>query len=119
MNERTNRGIFLSRPDLVIENDDTQIVMDTKWKRLKNMNRKGVQREDLYQMYAYVSRYKKAKAAILLYPYTEEMKNESFPIEYWSIEDEPSKKVAVHMVTLPDRTETIAQLKELVDFHMN
>lgn len=118
INERTNRGIFQLRPDIVIENNDTQIVMDTKWKRLKNMNRKGVQREDLYQMYAYVSRYKKAKVAILLYPYTEEMKNELFPIEYWSIEDEPSKKVAVHMVTLHSHAETINQLQEIVEFHM-
>lgn len=118
INERTNRGIFQLRPDLVIENNEAQIVMDTKWKRLKQMNRKGVQREDLYQMYAYVSRYKKANAAILLYPYTEEMKNEPFPIEYWSIEDEPLKKVAVHMVTLHNQADTINQLKDIVEFHM-
>ncbi|MEI4770066.1 hypothetical protein WAX74_10495 [Psychrobacillus sp. FJAT-51614] len=119
INERTKRGIFQLRPDLVIENDNSQIVIDTKWKRLKNINRKGVQRDDLYQMYAYVTRYKKAKAAILLYPYTREISNDQFPIEYWSIEGEQSKKVAVHMVALQDRAETIANLKEIVAFHLN
>ncbi|MCZ2260794.1 McrC family protein [Sporosarcina sp. G11-34] len=119
VNERTNRGIFQLRPDLVIENDSSQIVIDTKWKRLTNSGRHGVKREDLYQMYAYVTRYKNAKAAILLYPFTPEITSEAFPIEYWSIEEQENKKVAVHMVTLHSRSETITQLKEIVGYHLN
>ena len=119
LNERTSRGIFQLRPDLVIENISSQIIIDTKWKRLKNRSRQGVKREDLYQMYAYVTRYKNAKAAILLYPFTPEITNEEFPIEYWSIEEQQDKKVAVHMVTLHNRAETISQLKEIVAFHLH
>lgn len=119
INERTNRGIFQLKPDLVIENESSQIVIDTKWKRLKNSNRKGVQRDDFYQMYAYVTRYKNAKVAILLYPFTEELKDVQFPIEYWSIEDLSHKKVAVHMVTLHNRAETIDELRRIAEFHMH
>lgn len=41
-----------------------------------------------------------------------------FPIEYWSIEEQQNKKVAVHMGSLNNRSETISQLKEIVGDHL-
>lgn len=68
VNEHNGNDIFQLKPDIVVDNGNTQIIIDTKWKTLTNGNRSGVKREDLFQMYAYLTRYERAKTAILLYP---------------------------------------------------
>ena len=57
---------FALRPDIVVDND---IVIDTKWKRLKPEDRVvGVEPSDVYQMLAYAHAYD-ARRVVLLYPW--------------------------------------------------
>lgn len=51
---------FAIRPDLVVTRDDNSVViLDTKWKKLINDRRKnyGISQADMYQMYAYSKKY--------------------------------------------------------------
>ncbi|WP_414055788.1 McrC family protein [Macrococcus equi] len=69
------------KPDLVVrsQTDNEVIIMDTKWKILK---KEGPTQVDLYQMYAYFTRYKqfneKVKKVVLLYPYTDSFQPTTF-----------------------------------------
>jgi 5-methylcytosine-specific restriction enzyme subunit McrC len=61
---------FNLRPDIVLENDNEIIIVDTKWKLLSSD--KSPSQSDMYQMYAYGKKYavngKKVSRIILLYP---------------------------------------------------
>lgn len=61
---------FALRPDIVVVRDgETRLIIDTKWKRLKEgQNREGVIPADAYQMFAYAERYD-ARDVVLLYPH--------------------------------------------------
>lgn len=56
-----NRGKFRLRPDLVVENDDTPVlIVDTKWKLLNAFQERenyGISQSDMYQLYAYGKKY--------------------------------------------------------------
>jgi 5-methylcytosine-specific restriction enzyme subunit McrC len=56
---------FQLKPDIVI--DDGKIVLDTKWKIIKI--KKDILQSDLYQMFAYASKYKNCEKVYLIYPY--------------------------------------------------
>lgn len=61
---------FALRPDILLERNGQKIIVDTKWKRLsagKNANY-GISQADMYQMYAYHTRYRNVVQVILLYP---------------------------------------------------
>lgn len=63
---------FRLKPDIVLTGLDKnpQIIVDTKWKRLRTDaedNRNGVSQADLYQMYAYANRYE-CPDNLLLFP---------------------------------------------------
>ncbi|MDE4907169.1 McrC family protein [Methanogenium marinum] len=61
-------GVFRLIPDMVIRQNKTVFVIDTKYKILDEEDRKfGVSQADMYQMYAYVTKLR-AKAGVLLYP---------------------------------------------------
>lgn len=61
-------GAFKLRPDIVLKVDGADIIVDTKWKLLSEAKKNcGISQEDMYQMYAYGTRYN-AKKVILLYP---------------------------------------------------
>jgi len=66
---------FCLRPDVVLtsKNEKKTIILDTKWKLLKNEERSnyGISQGDMYQMYAYAKKYKAYKI-VLLYPKTED-----------------------------------------------
>ncbi len=73
--EENNRNIFSLRPDIVVTREDGhQIIMDTKWKRLVDEDRKnyGISQADMYQMFAYSKKYN-IPDIWLLYPKTKEM----------------------------------------------
>ncbi|PAF54483.1 hypothetical protein BKH42_00815 [Helicobacter sp. 13S00482-2] len=53
------------RPDIVATKDNETIILDTKWKKIESQ--KDIAVSDIYQMWAYVSKYKSEKT-ILLYP---------------------------------------------------
>ncbi len=54
-------------PDIVI--NDGQFIIDTKWKIIGD--RQDISQSDLYQIFAYASKYSGCKAVYLLYPYVE------------------------------------------------
>lgn len=63
---------FPLRPDIVLRSktDERVFIIDTKWKRLYNNPREnyGISQADMYQMYAYHTRYENVQTVILLYP---------------------------------------------------
>ena len=70
------RKQFSLRPDIVLKKDDRLIILDTKWKRLIDNERKnyGISQADMYQMYAYSKKYQTSEIW-LLYPLDDEMRN--------------------------------------------
>ena len=67
-------GKFRLKPDIVINrkvSDDTDniVIADTKWKILsKDKTHQGVSQSDMYQLYAYGTKYKHCKQMYLIYP---------------------------------------------------
>lgn len=70
------RKQFSLRPDIVLKKNDRIIVLDTKWKKLIDNERKnyGISQSDMYQMYAYSKKYNTSEIW-LLYPINDEMKD--------------------------------------------
>lgn len=61
---------FALRPDIVINkvnDEDEQLIADTKWKIIKN--EKDISQQDMYQLYAYGTKYIDCKKLYLIYPY--------------------------------------------------
>ena len=114
-NENTDRDIFSLIPDIVIEVDNKErLIIDTKWKRInESKNRHGVKREDLYQMYAYLTRYKDVKSSILLYP-SDYNDNKEDLLESWYLHDNKEKKIRVYTIDLYDEANTIDTLKDII-----
>ncbi|MFB5589540.1 McrC family protein [Bacillus cereus] len=118
VNEHNCNDIFQLKPDIVVDNGRTQIIMDTKWKSLTSGNRSGVKREDLFQMYAYLTRYERAKTAILLYP-----KQLEFEIDYnehiqsWYLHADKEKKLKVYGVSLESKVKTIKELNKILQIN--
>ncbi|MGL5052226.1 MAG: 5-methylcytosine restriction system specificity protein McrC [Cetobacterium sp.] len=67
-------GRFGLRPDIVIEKENEIIVCDTKWKIMS----KEPSQEDMYQLYAYGTKYEKCKKVYLIYPFVDS----SNPLKY-------------------------------------
>ena len=115
--EESNRGVFKLIPDIVIEKNGIEsVIIDTKWKSIESkFNRHGVKREDLYQMYAYLTRYKNARTVILLYPYNERIEGEEGEyLESWYLDEEEHKRVRVYAVNLENEKETLKSLDKIV-----
>ncbi|MCX0401814.1 McrC family protein [Clostridium perfringens] len=115
--EETNRGVFKLIPDIVIEKNGVErVIIDTKWKSVESkFNRHGVKREDLYQMYAYLTRYKNVSTVILLYPYNERIEGEEGEyLESWYLDEEEHKRVRVYAVNLENEKETLKSLDKIV-----
>lgn len=114
-NEKTNRDIFQLKPDIVI-GDDNQIIVDTKWKQVfsqEEVNRSGVKREDLFQMYAYLTRYKHVSRGILLYPKTVEQKGDDLFLQSWKLDGQDTL-LRVYAVSLLNREKTEKELIEIL-----
>lgn len=62
---------FPLRPDIVLSREGERIIVDTKWKKLADDPRQnyGISQADMYQMYAYHTRFDNVKRVILIYPY--------------------------------------------------
>jgi 5-methylcytosine-specific restriction enzyme subunit McrC len=73
---------FALRPDIVLKKDRRTVIMDTKWKNLKNDAKAnyGISQNDIYQMYAYSKKYETSEIW-LLYPINNEMRG-STPITF-------------------------------------
>ncbi len=77
-----NRGKFRLRPDIVVADDDSPVlIIDTKWKLLnsyKGRDNYGISQSDMYQLYAYGKKYQfehhRTPHLVLLYPENENFK---------------------------------------------
>lgn len=115
-NELTNRDIFQLKPDIVIGDKD-QIIIDTKWKQVylkEEVNRSGVNREDMYQMYAYLTRYKHANAGILLYPKIQKQEGNHLFLQSWKLDDS-NTILRVYTVSLIDKETTEKELLNILE----
>lgn len=74
-------GVLRLEPDLLVEGPDHRLIMDTKWKLLKEgkKGRGGVADGDLYQLHAYTRRYA-CKRSVLLYPFTKGLEPRDFDV---------------------------------------
>ena len=60
---------FALKPDIVIKHNNNLIIADTKWKILsEDKTHQGVNQADMYQLYAYGTKYKECKDMYLIYP---------------------------------------------------
>lgn len=103
---------FALKPDIVItcrDDDDRQIILDTKWKSLiDNPNKNyGISQTDMYQMYAYSKKYKTPEIW-LLYPENEEMKKEKDIL----FESEDHVTVRLFFIDIAHIEESMLMLKE-------
>lgn len=64
-------------------------------------------------MYAYLTRYKDMKSAILLYPSSSDSSSEY--LESWYLEHNKNKKIRVYAVSLYDEVKTLETLKNIVE----
>jgi 5-methylcytosine-specific restriction enzyme subunit McrC len=63
-----SRKMFALQPDIVLEREESRIIVDTKYKLLNPEERKlGVSQQDLYQMYPYC-RELNSRKCVLIYP---------------------------------------------------
>lgn len=87
--EHNGNTIFKLKPDLLILKDEkTVCVMDTKWKLLDASDRRnkyGISQADMYQLYAYGHKYLKdedPKEVILVYPKTDKFEEPLLPFHF-------------------------------------
>jgi 5-methylcytosine-specific restriction enzyme subunit McrC len=111
------RANYRLRPDLVIRHSGSAqtTIADTKWKVL---DKNGPSQSDLYQMYAYYTRYQHrgepVDRVMLLYPYTEAYQEAEFrSLMQQSGNEELSAKIQVSFIDLLSDDETVE--KQLTD----
>ncbi|PGL47820.1 hypothetical protein CN922_21910 [Bacillus cereus] len=118
VNEHNGNDIFQLKPDIVVDEGNTKIIIDTKWKTLTNGNRSGVKREDLFQMYAYLTRYDRAKTAILLYPKQLEFEIDNHEyVQSWYLHADKKKKLRVYGISLESKNKACQEIYKVL--HMN
>ncbi len=72
MAETENKPVFQMRPDIQLRNNQTQFILDTKWKRINEEGKSlkhGISQSDIYQLYAYGKKYE-CNTVALIYPKT-------------------------------------------------
>ncbi|WNQ12215.1 hypothetical protein MJA45_03955 [Paenibacillus aurantius] len=113
----SNRGVFQLEPDLLLENLSGQtVIVDTKWKLLHSSRaRHGVQRQDFYQMYAYLTRYKDVGSVILLYPHHEGVHASGECLESWHLEGNPNKWLKVYTIDYENEYKAGRDLQQLIN----
>jgi len=87
---------FRLKPDIVINKnveDRKTIVVDTKWKLLREDSaHKGVSQSDMYQLFAYGTKYEKCDELYLVYP-----KSENVQIQDYSYYQDGEPKLNLHI----------------------
>ncbi|MFZ2631590.1 MAG: McrC family protein [Desulfosalsimonadaceae bacterium] len=83
--ENRNKGRFQLKPDIIIDDikEGARLILDTKWKFLKTDvedRKNGVQQIDMYQLYAYATRYRTIDN-ILLFPRVPGVTEKSYCLE--------------------------------------
>lgn len=110
-------AVFELRPDIVVRNDQTiTLIVDTKWKQLQPLAyREGVATADIYQMYAYSSKYA-VPDVVLLYPHYDRL-GEWMPRRAEYLLNEAGvtahRRIAVSTIDLSDLKTVPTQLKQI------
>ena len=103
-----NRGKYLFdnpkkfplRPDIFLHrHDGPNIIIDTKWKRLIGDSTKnyGISQADMYQMYAYHTRYPNIQKVILLYPKCQGIAGENINSSYTCNDEDGKIKIMIQI----------------------
>lgn len=72
-------GKFRLKPDIVIHHNEQMIIADTKWKILdEEKTNNGITQSDMYQLYAYGTKYEQCKDMYLIYPKSKEVSGNHF-----------------------------------------
>ena len=107
---------FMLKPDIVLDPQDqsTKIIMDTKWKRLINDNRKnyGISQGDMYQMFAYSKKYN-SKHVWLLYPKTDDFSQDMIPTYNDNMENNETL-VHVFFIDVENISASLGRLKDSI-----
>ena len=120
---KKNITCFKLKPDIVLENENEIIILDTKWKELKNPEKKegtynfDISKEDIYQMITYIhvynSKAKKCNKAYLVYPINN---NDKTPlIENIVFSEENELEVRACFVDLSSEDNTKESLKKILE----
>lgn len=111
-----NPKLFKLKPDIVMENKNEIIILDTKWKLLNNEDelKYGISQSDLYQMYAYAKKYK-SKNIILIYPkqVQEETKKKM------NFKFEENINLNILCVDLENTDKSMKELKDIINIKIN
>jgi 5-methylcytosine-specific restriction enzyme subunit McrC len=107
---QNSTGKFALKPDIVIDGGKT--IADTKWKLLsEDKSYKGVAQSDVYQMYAYATKYQQCKQIFLIYPATEKTQDMSDSYCFKSVDNHKDVTLSVVFFDLvKDRFNGNAQL---------
>lgn len=109
---KNGKGKMPLIPDIIASKDNRVIiVVDFKYKLLENIKgkRKGVKREDLYQMFAYYKKYN-PKNIFLLYPLYKERIN-----DHYSFEEGSMNNLLVKTINLTDDFYSVQGYQQLID----
>lgn len=105
---------FALRPDLVIVREDqSTIVLDTKWKSLTSQPRQnyGISQADMYQMYAYSKKYNTPEIW-MIYPVNKEMQDAEISFESYHQNHGVETKVSLFFVDVTNIEDSLGKLRE-------
>ncbi len=95
------KGVFFMKPDIsLMSGDETEFILDTKWKRINGEGsdlKHGISQADMYQLFAYGKKYG-CKQVALVYPETEQFQE----ILRYKFDDELSLSCFPFDVTDPE-----------------
>lgn len=100
-------GKFALKPDIVI--DEGKIIIDTKWKILSlEKSNQGISQSDIYQLYAYGTKYQSCEKLYLIYPKDEVEKGNLY--HYYEDKKLPLKILFFDLENLENNEEIINYL---------
>ncbi len=92
-------GKFRLKPDIVIKKRDDEekvIIADTKWKILsKDKTHQGVSQADMYQLYAYGTKYKNCNQMYLIYPKDKDVNTKLYHYDNVDINEDERLKLNI------------------------
>ncbi|WP_074038014.1 McrC family protein [Exiguobacterium profundum] len=110
--------ILRLRPDYRLNLGGKSVIIDAKWKKLNETRpRTGVGRDDIFQMYAYLSRFDDVSCVVLMYPLTyQDDKREPANLYYeWVTYDSSRKSIKAYSLSLNKREDTLEGLKRIIE----
>lgn len=105
------KGVFITKPDIVITDNGTRTIVDTKWKLLDpTKNNSNIGQQDIYQMLSYAVNYS-SENVILLYPFQSNLSNTGIYKSYIVNNLDRETNIHVASVAIDDLSTVKSQLK--------